>query len=95
LAFITVQVSDKEGLLVPRSSNEIVFSIEGPGEILATDNGDPTNMVSFSSHRREAFSGLCLLIVRSKAGASGEIKINAKSTGLKDAQVKITSRPSL
>lgn len=91
LAFITVQVTDKDGLMVPRSNNQIEFSIEGPGEIVATDNGDPTNMVSFSSTKREAFSGLCLVIVRSKKGESGTIILKAKSSGLEDTTIAIQS----
>ncbi|HEX7583280.1 MAG TPA: DUF4982 domain-containing protein, partial [Prolixibacteraceae bacterium] len=87
LVFITVQITDKDGLVVPRSNNRIEFSIEGPGEIVATDNGNPTNMESFSSKEREAFNGLCLVIVRSKAGKSGTIVVKAKSSGLKESQV--------
>ena len=74
------------------SNNLIEFSIEGPGEIVATDNGDPTNMVSFSSKKREAFNGLCLVIVRSKAGNPGTITVTAKSPGLKDTQVSVKSK---
>lgn len=92
LAFITVEVADKNGLVVPRSNNPIEFSIEGPAEIVATDNGDPTNMVSFSSGTREAFSGLCLVIVRSKPGKSGSITLMAKSPGLNDTKVNIQSK---
>jgi beta-galactosidase len=39
LAFITVQVTDNEELMVPGADNVITFTIEGPGEIVATDNG--------------------------------------------------------
>ncbi len=92
LAFITVQVSDSNGLMVPRSNNLIEFSIEGPGEIVATDNGDPTNMVSFLSRKREAFNGLCLVIVRSKKGEAGSITVTVKSSELKTSQVNITSK---
>jgi beta-galactosidase len=92
LAFITVQVTDKDGLVVPRSNNLIEFSIQGPGEIVATDNGDPTNMVSFSSFEREAFNGLCLVIVRSRAGKPGSITITAKSPLLKDIRINIKSK---
>lgn len=91
LAFITVQVTDKEGLVVPRSNNQIEFSIEGPGEIVGTDNGDATNMVSFVSEEREAFNGLCLVIVRTKAGESGTIKLKAKSSELENTAVAIRS----
>lgn len=89
LAFITIQITDNEGLTVPRSNNLIEFSIEGPGEIVATDNGDPTGMVSFQSAAREAFNGLCLVIVRFKTGVKGNFVVTAKSAGLKGAKVKI------
>lgn len=86
LAFITVRVADKNGLTVPRAKNPIKFEVEGNGEIVATDNGDPTNFVPFPSHEREAFSGLALVIVRSKPNASGSITIRAKSPGLREAR---------
>jgi beta-galactosidase len=91
LSFISIQITDKEGLVVPLANNSIEFSIEGPGEIVATDNGDPTNMESFKSTRREAFNGMCLVIVRSKAGETGSITVLAKSTGLKGSKVTLVS----
>jgi beta-galactosidase len=92
LAFVTVQVADNNKRIVPRSDNLIEFSIEGPGEIVATDNGDPTNMVPFPSHKRKAFNGLALVIVRSNAGNTGIITVKAKSPGLKDALVEVKSK---
>ena len=92
LSFITVRITDKDGITVPRTSNRIAFSITGPAEIIATDNGDPTNMESFSSLSRDAFNGLCLVIIRSKAGQKGKITLTAKSEGLKETQVKVKSR---
>ncbi len=91
LAFITVRVTDKAGLTAPRAKNPIKFEIEGPGEIVATDNGDPTSLVPFPSHEREAFNGLALVIIRSKPGDSGTITVAAKSPGLKEAQVVVKS----
>lgn len=92
LAFIAVRVTDENGLTVPTANNPIKFEIEGPGKIVATDNGDPTNFVPFSSHEREAFNGLALVIIRSQAGNSGSITITAKSSGLKEGQVVIKSQ---
>jgi beta-galactosidase len=91
LSFITVQVADNNNRIVPRSDNLIKFSIEGPGQIVATDNGDPTNMVPFTSQKRNAFNGLALVIVRSDAGNKGIITVKAKSSGLKDALVEVRS----
>jgi beta-galactosidase len=92
LSFITLQIKDKNGLMVPRSNNQIEFSIEGPGEIVATDNGDSHNLESFASHERQAFNGLALVIVRSKAGEKGEITVTAKSSGLKETKVELQSK---
>lgn len=91
LAFVTLRVLDAKGNLVPNAHNSITFSLDGPGEIAATDNGDPTNFVSFKSPQRDAFNGLSLLIVRSRAGQQGEIRVTASSPGLKSATVLITA----
>ena len=92
MAFITVQVEDEKGRIVPQADNLIEFSIEGPGEIIATDNGDPTDLVSFSSYKRKAFSGLALAIVQSKENEKGTIIIRTKSNGLNAVTLKITSK---
>ncbi|TWT84055.1 Evolved beta-galactosidase subunit alpha [Planctomycetes bacterium CA13] len=92
LSFITVQISDAQGLLVPRSNNEVQFELEGPGEILAVGSGDPTSHESFQASKRKAFNGLCLVIVRSRAGESGEIRLSATSDGLGKARLQIESK---
>jgi beta-galactosidase len=91
LSFITVRVTDKNGLTVPGAKNALRFSIEGPGEIIATDNGDAANLVSFTSLQRDAFNGLCLVIVRAKPGQPGIIKLKAASVGLTDAIISLQS----
>jgi len=92
LSFITVQITDKDGLMVPRANNPIEFSIEGPGEIVATDNGDSYNLESFASHQRAAFNGLALVIIRSESGKTGKISVKAKSIGLKETLIELQSK---
>ncbi len=92
LSFITVKVADSNGLMVPDANNKVSFSIEGPGEIAATDNGDPANLVSFASKERQAYFGLVLVIIRSEKGKEGVIKITASSKGLKTTTIEIKSK---
>lgn len=92
LSFIIVTVADKKGQLVPRSKNQLKFAIEGPGEIVATDNGDPTSFESFQAPERKAFNGLALVMVRAKPGVGGKIKLSATSEGLTGGSVTIRSR---
>ncbi len=91
LAFVTVMITDRDGLPVPRANNRIQFEVSGPGEIVATDNGDPTNLESFQAKDRNAFNGLCLVIIRSHRGKPGIIKLRAKSAGLNPAEISINS----
>ncbi|MFV8346994.1 beta-galactosidase GalB [Flavobacterium sp. ZB4P13] len=90
LSFITVKVTDKEGLTVPRSHSLIKFSIEGPGEIVATDNGDATSFVPFQSHERQAFNGMALVIVKAKKGQKGLFTVKAESDGLDARKINVS-----
>jgi beta-galactosidase len=82
LSFVTVAVTDQQGITVPRAQQRIHFDISGPGEIVATDNGDATSLESFQSPDRSTFNGRCLVIVRGKQSAPGKIKLTANSPGL-------------
>ncbi len=91
LSFVTVSITDREGWLVPRSKNRVRFEVSGPGEIVAVDNGDPTSLESFQSKEREAFNGLLLVIVRTRRGQPGEIKLKAQADGLSGTEIFIRS----
>jgi beta-galactosidase len=92
LSFVTVTITDQDGLLVPRAKNRVRFIIEGSGEIIATDNGDPISHESFQQTERAAFNGMCLAVVRSQAGHRGKITLKAEAAGLKSAQVTLDSK---
>jgi beta-galactosidase len=89
LIYITVRIEDKNKLLVPKSNNQLNFSIEGPGRIVATDNGDATSHESFQAKSKKAYNGLCLVIVAAEKGAKGSFTVRAESKGLKSAAVKV------
>jgi len=82
LSYVTLTVVDKDGLMVPQSNAPITFEISGPGEIVATDNGDPTDMTAFPSLQRKAFNGLALAIVKARPGHTGRVTVTARSEGL-------------
>jgi beta-galactosidase len=92
LSFITLTVQDDKGVMVPCADNLIKFSISGPGEIVATDNGDPTDMTAFPSHERKAFNGLALVIVKSKRGQTGSVVVTAESDGLPPVTCSVNTR---
>jgi beta-galactosidase len=89
LIYLTVRIEDKNKLLVPKSNNQLNFSIEGPGRIVATDNGDATSHESFQAKSKKAYNGLCLVIVAAEKGATGSFTVKAESKGLKASAVKV------
>ncbi len=88
LSYITVTVVDAAGVMVPDADQLIEFTVNGAADIIATDNGSPTSLVSFKSSSRQAFNGLCLAVVQSKM-QKGKLVITAKSAGLPDASIAI------
>jgi beta-galactosidase len=91
LAFVTVAIADADGQTVPRAKQRVHFTISGPGDIIAVDNGDPTSQESFQAKERKAFNGLCLVIVRTRAGQEGEITLQAQGDGMRSAHVTLTA----
>jgi beta-galactosidase len=73
LTFITAEVVDKDGNLCPWAEDMIDFISEGYCRILGTDNGCQTSMERFTSPRRKAFFGKCMVVVK------GNGSITAKS----------------
>jgi beta-galactosidase len=92
LAFVTVTVADREGLMVPRSHNLVEFEIEGPGRIVAVGNGDAASHEPFQARQRKVFNGLCQVIVAGLSRSPGTITLRARSAGLQGAQVAVECR---
>ena len=91
LSFVTVTITDKEGVPVPYADNLVKFRLDGAMTIAGVDNGCQTSMEPFKAEHRKAFNGKCLVILQS-AGKGGTTTLTATSEGLKPARVKILER---
>ena len=87
LSFIRVAVVDSQGRVVPRSKNHLKFSVTGPAEIIATDNGDATSLLPFQLSERDAYNGLALVILRSQYMKQGKVVLTVESKGLPKQKV--------
>ncbi|TPV56428.1 DUF4982 domain-containing protein [Aestuariibacter sp. GS-14] len=92
LSFITADIVDAEGRIVPTATHNVAFSIAGPGRIIATDNGDSTDFTPFVSQQRNAFSGKVLVIIQSEQADLGNITVTATSPQLNPATIQVRSR---
>lgn len=88
LAYITVQVADKDGNIIPDDNRKVKFKVSGAGTFEATANGDPTCLMSFQNPEMELFSGAATAIVRS-AAKEGDIQFTASANGVKPATLSL------
>jgi beta-galactosidase len=87
LSFIRVTIVDAKGRMVPRANNHLKFSVSGPAEIVATDNGDATDLTSFQSLERKAYNGMALVVLRGAYQHTGKVVLTVESKGLPKQKV--------
>ena len=88
LLYVTADVVDAQGLIVPTADNMIEFSVSGGGQIVATDNGDPADLLAFPSASRKAFSGKALVILKA-TGGDELIRLSGLSDKLSEGEVTV------
>ena len=90
IAPIEVDIIDSKGNIVPTASNQIIFRVEGAGNIAGTGNGDPGDHVPEMSSFRDAFNGKCMVLIG--AGEKpGDIILTASGQGLKTTTLHLHS----
>lgn len=81
LSYVTVDVTDQNGNIVPDAENRVTFNVEGDGVLVGVDNGSSPDHDSYLADNRKAFSGKVLAIVQStKTG--GSFTVTATADGL-------------
>lgn len=88
LVFITVEVADDNGNVIPNANMPVNFTISGNGELVAAGNGSPDQMESFQDNSCNLFNGKALVVVR-PFNRTGKIKLTATSKGIVSKVVEI------
>jgi beta-galactosidase len=88
LTFVTVEITDGNGVIQPNAANHLHFSIEGPGVIAGVDNGDMKDYDLYVGNTRKAWHGRALVVIKSTRD-KGDIKLTVTSPGLSEATVNI------
>ncbi|HEY9124974.1 MAG TPA: glycoside hydrolase family 2 TIM barrel-domain containing protein [Bacteroidales bacterium] len=88
LSFVTIEITDKNGIVQPNANNRLIFKIEGEGTIAAVGNADIKDCDQYVGNARKAWKGRALVVVKSKRNA-GTIKLTVSYLGLPDATIDI------
>jgi beta-galactosidase len=91
LAYVSIEIQDKDGVIVKHGEPLISLEVSGAGELLAVGSGNPVSAEMYVGAQHKAYQGRLLAVVRS-AAQPGAITLTARAEGLPSAQVKLQSR---
>lgn len=80
LVYVTAEIVDKDGNVVPNAAVLLNFEVEGPAQLLATASADPTDPDGYHRHRRRSHQGRAMAIVKLDKGAdAGNVAVKVSS----------------
>lgn len=88
LAFITVELTDADGIVNLTANNELTASVSGPATLLAFGNADIKDCDRYTDSTHKAWKGRALLVVRS-TGKRGKVTVTVQGKGLKASTIKL------
>jgi beta-galactosidase len=88
IAYITCEIVDEEGSLIPYARDTIQIAVKGDGVLLGAGNGDAGARNHYQSNVLKVYKGKALLVVR--GFRKGEMKIEVKAEGLQAAECFIS-----
>lgn len=91
LSYVTVELTDANGIRNSKADNLVKFTINGEGTIVGVGNSNPVSIESNQLPQRKAWKGKCLVIIKS-TGKPGTISLSASAYGLPSAVTTITAK---
>ncbi len=90
LSYITVELTDADGIRNPKAENFVRFKVDG-GTIVGVGNANPISIESYQLPQRKAWQGRCLVIVKSNQ-KPGNITLTALVDGLPAAKTIVIAK---
>ena len=88
LSYVTVEIVDAKGEVVPNADVSVRFTVSGAGELAATGSSSPNDAASFHEPLRKTYQGRCLAILRPN-GTAGKITLKAEAAGVNAATITV------
>ncbi|AOR30305.1 beta-galactosidase [Streptomyces fodineus] len=92
LVFVTAEIVDAHGVVVPDAEHLITFDVRG-GSLAGVDNGREESAERYQASTRTAFHGKALAVVRSGT-RPGALTVTARADGLRTGTVGVRATPA-
>lgn len=91
IVYVTAEVVDRNGTVVPYADSEILFTTSGAGSLEATGSADIKDTAGHHRPSRKAWKGRAQAVVKA-SGKRGGLKVKATSKGLRPASLNLPVR---
>ena len=91
LTFITVELTDADGIVNLTANNELTASVSGTATLIGFGNADIKDCDRYTDSTHKAWKGRALLVVRS-TGKKGRVTVTVQGKGLKTAKMQLTTK---
>jgi beta-galactosidase len=91
MTFMTVNILDEDGFLVPDANNQINVEVTGSARFKGICNGDATSLEVFTKPTMKAFHGQLVIGIQNN-GKKGTATVKVSGKGLKPATVTLLAQ---
>ena len=88
VSVVKVSFIDENGVDCPWTEKLIKFEVNGPGKIIAVDNGDPMFHDSYQASKCRTYHGQCMVAIAATAD-KGEINLKATCRGITSSNITL------
>ncbi len=89
LQCVRISALDRKGIVDPAAGTLLKFSVSGPAEIIAVDNGDLRSDEMTVGDSRSLYRGRAMVILRSLPGEEGPVTLTINGEGYKPVSIKL------
>lgn len=90
LSYITVELTDENGVLQPVGEHKLTFSVKGQGKLIGVDNANLKDPDTYVAATRKTWNGRAQAVVKSTRN-KGDIAVTVSAPGFADATVVVKS----
>lgn len=90
MTYVRATVVDAKGETVPNADHLLRFTVQGTGELIATDNGSVTDHRPFASPERQPRNGTAVALVR--GAGEGRFTVGVRADGLPATSIALRAR---
>lgn len=91
IAFITIKLTDENGIENLRASKTVSVAVEGAGRLEAFGSADPKSVRSYDDTEWETYDGYVMAAVRS-GEEEGKIRVRVSADGCMEQQIELEAR---